>query len=419
MMCAVKITSGPAQTTSDAPASGFDRRRAQAAASAIVGLIMLVIAHSMSWVSIRPGQTIDDRLLGRAPSTEVRTYALSDLPAARTSLYVGWILLAALLAVAWARPQWHRGVRVSAWVLTLAVALLTFVPGGAALRASGFREADGPDTDFRSGTWLALLGMLLVVSAISSLTASPRPSTPAGPAPVDPTPTADTVAADPPAPAGPTPIVVPRPGWALGPASPPWWRRPWPVTGVVAGAVAAAALIGAVAWQVAHPPAARPGHGGDLDTVVVTSPADATPATPAAVDNRVDTARILPVGGDLRALMLAAEVRTVRHAAGVAWTRPDTATVTVTLLQFESAKVAEQFQQSYVELERDVVGPGGVVEIPDVPGATAFTGAGQGGAEVDAIARRAEIIVLVGADGGPPDIIANVESLVREQYARL
>ncbi|WP_091343434.1 hypothetical protein [Micromonospora rhizosphaerae] len=416
----MKITSGPEHITSGSPATaGLGRRRAQAAATAIVGLILLANAHSLPWVAVRPGQSIEDRLLGQAPSAEVRTYALTDLPGARTSLYVGWALLLSLLVVAWVRPEWRRGVRVAASVLPLALALLTFVPGGAAISASGFPEAEGPSTDFLAGTWLALVGMLLVAGAVSTLAASPKPLAPPRPAPVRPTPAAETVAAGPSAPATPSPLplAVPGPGWSTRPPSVTWWRRPWLVTGVVAGSVAGAVLVGAVIWQVAHPPATR--HG-ELAALVVAAPADSAPGQPAAVDDQVNVARLLPLGGDLRALMLAAQVRNdVRHAAGAAWTRPDSASVTVALLQFDSPEVADQFQQSYVEIERDAWGPGGEVDIPDVPGATAFTGEGQGRAEVHAVAHRDEIVVLVAATGGPPDAIAAVKSLVREQYDRL
>ncbi|MFJ8582891.1 hypothetical protein [Micromonospora sp. NPDC093277] len=102
----MKITSGPKQLTSgpSAPA-GLGRRRVQAAATATVGLIMLADVHFMPWVAVRPGQSIADRLLGLAPSAEVRTFALTDLPGARSSLYVGWALLLSLLVVAWVRPE--------------------------------------------------------------------------------------------------------------------------------------------------------------------------------------------------------------------------------------------------------------------------------------------------------------------------
>ncbi|MBM0238127.1 hypothetical protein JNW88_14965 [Micromonospora sp. ATA32] len=149
-------------------------------------------------------------------------------------------------------------------------------------------------------------------------------------------------------------------------------------------------------------------------------PADSARATPAAVGDRVNITRVLPLDGDMRALMLVAQVHNnVRHAAGAAWTRPDAASVTVTLLQFDAAEVADEFQQSYDDLQRSTRGPGDVVEIPDVPGASAFTGEGEVRAEVLAVARRNEIVVLVTVTGGPPDTVTAVETLVREQYDRL
>ncbi|MBM0238128.1 hypothetical protein JNW88_14970 [Micromonospora sp. ATA32] len=128
----MKITSGPQGASSGpSPTVALGRHHARAATTAIIGLIVLASAHSMPWVAVRPGQSIDDLLLGRAPSPEVRTYALADLPGFRTSLYVGWVLLLALLVMAWARPQWRHGVRVAASVLSVALAILTFLPGGA------------------------------------------------------------------------------------------------------------------------------------------------------------------------------------------------------------------------------------------------------------------------------------------------
>jgi hypothetical protein len=256
----------------------------------------------------------------------------------------------------------------------------------------------------------------VLAGAVSTLTAAPKLPAAARPTPTpaEPAPVAETIAVDSPAPAGPASIFTPGPHWTARPAPVPWWRRPWRLVGVVAG-VGGAALVGTVVWYAAH---ARVDPDGDLGALVVAGPADSTPTTPVAVNDRVDITRILPLGGDFRSLMLAAEVRnTVQHAAGAAWTRPDSASVTVTLLQFDSASAADQFQQSYVDLQSPTRGPGDLVEIPDVPGATAFTGEGQ--AEVRAVAHRAEIVVLVTMAGGPPDAVTTVESLVREQYGRL
>ncbi|WP_319460217.1 hypothetical protein [Micromonospora sp. RTP1Z1] len=401
----MKITSGPERTPSGRSATAaLGRRHAQAAATAIVGLIVLAAAHSVPWVAVRP-----------APSDEVRTYALTDFPGSRTSLYVGWVLLLAMLVAAWVRPQWRPGTRLVAWVLSVALTLLTFLPGSEAMDARGFPEAHSPHSEFLTGTWVALAGMLALARAVSTLTAAPQPPTPASPIPAEPAPVAETIATEPPAPAGPTSIFAPSPHWTARPALVPWWRRPWRVAGVVAACVAAAALVGTVAWYAIH---ARVDRDGDLGALVVTLPADSTPTTPAAVDDRVDTTRIVPLSEDFRSMMLAVEVRnTVQHAAGAAWTRPDSATVTVTLLQFDSASTAEEFQQSYADLQPPGRGPGDLVQIPDVPGAMAFTNNGQ--AEVRAIAHRDEIVVLVTMAGVPPDAVTAVETLVREQYGRL
>jgi len=58
-------------------------------------------------------------------------------------------------------------------------------------------------------------------------------------------------------------------------------------------------------------------------------------------------------------------------------------------------------------------------DLPDVPGAEAFSGEERGRAEVNAVAHRDEVVVLVSATGGPADINATVNGLIRAQYDRL
>ncbi|WNM41519.1 hypothetical protein RMN56_09320 [Micromonospora halotolerans] len=407
----MKIISGPGRTPSgqSAPAA-LGRRHARAAATAIVGLIVLAAAHSMPWVAVRPGQSTDDLLLGRPPSGEVRTYALTDFPGSRASLYVGWVLLLVMLVAAWVRPRWRPGARLGAGVLGVALTLFAFLSGGDAVDASGFPRADHPQSEFLAGIWLAVAGTLLLAAAVPTLAAAPKAPVEARPTPAEPAPLSETAPATPPAPA-----FAPGPHrTATRPAQASWWRRPGPVIGVAA-AVAAAAIVGTVVWYAVH---ARAGQDRDLGALVVAIPADSTPTTPAAVDDQVNITRILPLGEDFRSLMLVAAVRnTVQHAAGAAWTRPDSASVTVTLLQFDSVSAADQFQQSYVDLQPPAGGLGNLVEIPDVPGALTFTDEDR--TEVRGVARRNEIIVLVSVGGGPPDAVTTVESLVREQYGRL
>ncbi|MEU1685283.1 hypothetical protein [Micromonospora sp. NPDC005707] len=411
----MKIIPGPERTPSGRSATvALGRRHAQAAATAIVGLVVLATAHSAPWLAVRPGQSTEDLMLGRAPSDEVRTYALTDFPGSRASLYAGWALLLAMLVAAWVRPQWRTGTRLAAWLLGVALTLLTFLPGSDAVDASGFPQADRPHSEFLTGTWLALAGTLMLAAAVSTLTAAPAPPAAAHPTPAESAPGTESIAVDRPDPAGPAPVFAPDPHRAARPAPVPWWRRPWPVIGLAAS-VAGAAVVGTVVWYAVH---ARVDPDRDLGALVVAGPADSTPTTPAAVDDRVDITRIVPLGEDFRSLVLVAAVRsTVLHAAGAAWTRPDSTSVTVTLLQFDSVSAADQFQQSYVSLQPAARGLGDLAEIRDVPGAMTFTGEGQ--TEVRAVAHRDEIVVLVTVAGGPPDAATTVESLVREQYGRL
>jgi hypothetical protein len=467
MMCAVKITSGPERTQSDRSATtGFGPRHAQAVVTAIVGLAFLAAVHSAKWVAVRPGQTFEDQLLGRAPSDEVLLYGLADFPVLQAVLFAGWGLLLAMMVAAWVRPKWRQGLQAAAVVLGLALTFLTLLIGSDAVDASGFVADLHPHSEFLKGTWLALGGTVALVRAVLILTVVPKPSPAARPIPAQPTPLADTtspadtappadttavgepappagtappadttavgepaplagtaaggsapavetIAARRPALAGPSSIVIPPSQWTPRPAPIPWWRRPWRVAGAVVAFVAAVAFVGSATWSVIH---AQQGRDGDLGPLVVTLPADSTPTTPAAVDDRLDATRIVPLSGDFQSLILAGQLsNTVEHAAGAAWTRPDSATVTVTLLQFDSRSSAAAFQQSYTELQPPGIGPGD--SVPDVPGALAFTDLGH--AEVRAIAHRDETVMLVTMAGGPSDAITTVESVIREQYGRL
>ncbi|GAA4573312.1 hypothetical protein GCM10023176_38050 [Micromonospora coerulea] len=421
MMSTVKITSGSEHLSSGRPGTDeLGKGRAKAVATMLFGLVVVVNAHFMPWVVAKPGQDVIDRLLGGAPTAEVKTYALTDLPGIQAFLYAGWVLLLSLLVAAWVRPEWRRDVRIGARLLMLALMLaLTMFAPGAAIDVSGFPIGDGPSTDFLAGTYLALFGTMLLAIGASALPASPQSSAPPTPAPVRPTPDAEAVGAGSSAPAAPItpfPALMLGQSWSARPARVPWWRQPWPVTGVVVGTLTVAILVGTFAWQATHRPANR--HR-DLAALLVASPADSTPAQPAAADDRVNTSRLLPLT-DFRALMLAEQLRDdVQHSAGTAWTRPDHALVQVTLLQFDSPLVADQFRRSYVDIEGAVRSTINGVDLPDVPGAVVFSGDEQGRVEVNAIAHRDDVVVLVSANGGPSDINATVNALVREQYDRL
>ncbi|MFC5925233.1 hypothetical protein [Micromonospora vulcania] len=418
----MEITSGPERgTAGPSGTTRFDRRHVWAAVAAIIGLVNLAQATSMPWVTVHEGQGVVDRLIGVTPSTEVRTYGLTDLPGFAPWLYVGWGLLLALLVAAWVRPAWRQGVQMAAVLISVVLAVVTLLPGGVAVSASGFQPDNHPSTDFLAGVWSALLGMLLLAGAIATLPAVPMPATPTAAAlpevvPTDPSqpetaPADEPAAADPAAPVDSAPFVWQSARVGTRPAA-PWWRRPGPLAGGLAGLVAVAVLA-TVIWYATRP-AAEP-QPADLASLVVASPADSTPASPAGAEDRVDLSRILPLS-DSRAMLLAEQARDeVEHTAGAAWTRPDATSVTVTLLQFGTASSADQFQRTYVDLQQAT--PGNLVEIDDVPGAMAFVGDDRAG--IWAVAVREEIVVLVSAVGGSSGTLTAIEPLVREQYDRL
>ncbi|TDC37594.1 hypothetical protein E1211_09835 [Micromonospora sp. 15K316] len=159
------------------PAGGPSRltpQRVRSATLALAGLAAFGNAHTLPWILVRPGQDLDERLLGITPSEAPQTYALADLPGSRIALYLGWLALLAVLVLAWVRPQWRDGLRLACLAATLAGAALTFLPSGAAMDASGFPRADWPTSTYLTGTWLALSGLLLLSGA--ALAMLPRPS---------------------------------------------------------------------------------------------------------------------------------------------------------------------------------------------------------------------------------------------------
>lgn len=202
----------------------------------------------------------------------------------------------------------------------------------------------------------------------------------------------------------------------------PWWHRLVLIVSLVAGGLAGLAfalaspflsLIALSAFQGDQMPEPRP----DLGALVVAGPADSTPAVPVATNDKVDFDRLLP-GADTRHLLLTPQVRAdLRHAAGVAWTQPDNTAVTVTLLEFESKEVAVEFSRSYVELQlanHDTVTIGG-----DGP-VMAFLEAEA--SAISAVEITDEVLIFVRAVSPAdrlPDTVVAVESLLREQRARL
>ncbi|MET8835060.1 hypothetical protein ABZV78_14255 [Micromonospora sp. NPDC004540] len=169
-MTTTPATPGAAETVSGDAPSPTAQRRATAVVPALLGLILLVGAHTRPWVTVSPGLDPVDRMfgIGTGPAP-TRTYALTELPAAQVALYVGWLLLVALFVTAWTRPAWRDGLRPVTGLVFLIVAALTFVASMVALRTAGYGDGPQPDSTYRAGTWLALLAAFLLVRGVAVL----------------------------------------------------------------------------------------------------------------------------------------------------------------------------------------------------------------------------------------------------------
>ncbi|MBM7491432.1 hypothetical protein JOD64_002654 [Micromonospora luteifusca] len=401
----MKITSAP-QGVADT-----SRRHIKAAVLAVAGLAALLWAWSMSWVAVRPGQAVVDRLLGHRPPTEVRTFALTDLAGYWQPLCVGWGALLVLLVVAWLRPPWRFGLRLAAMLLGVVLAVGTLLPGTAAIDVSGFPLQANPSTEFLGGVWLGLLGVALLMRAVTTL---PELSTPAAPEAPPALPADEPIATDPSAAPDSTPFVW-QGSRRNARSAAPWWRRPGPIVGVLT-VLGVATILGVVTWRAIHSvDDSVDEQPAELGALVVVAPPDSAPTAPAAADDRVDLGRILPLS-PARANLLAEQAGDdVVHVAGTAWTRPDDAAVSITLVQFSSSASADQFQRSYADLRQAT--PGEATPLADVPGAAVFVGAERAG--VWAVAGRAKVVVIVSVVGGPSETVPVVESLLRNQYDRL
>ncbi|MEU6204082.1 hypothetical protein ABZ814_10870 [Micromonospora musae] len=454
-------------------------QRVRSATLALAGLATFGNSHTLPWILVRPGQDLDERLLGIAPSEAPQTYALADLPGSRIALYLGWLALLAVLVLAWVRPQWRDGLRLACLAATLAGAALTFLPSGAAVDASGFPRADRPTSTYLSGTWLALSGLLLLSGA--ALAMLPRPSgTAAASARAGTSGTADTPGAaatsDTSGTSGEAGTSGPPPDESRAPvAEQPGEPRPTAHEPVTAGATAAldaepaplfrpalartsrraarrrpsavvAAALGAIALAtvatvLAWPRPDRPGDRGVADRVeiatidgagtgdasgglaalLVTAPDDATPALAPVRDDKVDITRIASLD-EPGAMLIFPRLLDVRHTAGTAWTQPNSASMMVVLFQFDTSELAEDFRTTYATMERYRRGPGSAVALASVPDAAAFVGTRGDGAvppDVHAVARHDDIVVLVTAGGGASDDVTGAEALLRRQYQRL
>ncbi|RKN14955.1 hypothetical protein D7147_27140 [Micromonospora musae] len=418
-------------------------RRVRSAALALAGLATFGNSHTLPWILVRPGQDLDERLLGIVPSEAPQTYALADLPGSRIALYLGWLALLAVLVLAWVRPQWRDGLRLACLAATLAGAALTFLPSGAAVDASGFPRADRPTSTYLSGTWLALSGLLLLSGAALAMLSRPSgtaaPSAPAGTsgeagtaggagtsgeagtsggagtsgeagtsgpapdesrAPVAEHPGEPRTTAHDPVPAGATADLDAEPAPLFRPALArasrrTARRRPSAVVAAALGAVALAAVATVLAWPRPDRPGDRSaadrveiatiegaGTGdasGGLAALLVTAPDDATPILAPVRDDKVDITRIVSLD-EPGAMLIFPRLLDVRHTAGTAWTQPNSESMMVVLFQFDTSELAEDFRTSYATMERYRRRPGSAVALASVPDAAAFVGTRGDGA---------------------------------------
>ncbi|MFI5926296.1 hypothetical protein ACIA3K_09920 [Micromonospora sp. NPDC051543] len=394
----MKITSAAGEATDT---GRFGRDQAKTAVLAVIGLVMLISAWSLPWVSVSRGEYAVDRLFGRAPSGEVRTFMLTDLAGYWQPLVFGWAALLVLLALAWVRPVWRFWLRLAAILLGVVVGVGTLLPATAAIDVSGFPVDDHPDTDLLNGVSLGLFGVVLLARAVTTL---PEPPAPAVPEAVP------FVFVDEPIAANTTPFVWQGSRPNVRPAA-PWWRRPAPVAGVLA-VLGIAVLLITVTWRAIDP---VDDQTPDLGALMVAASAGWASAAPAAGDDPVDLGRVLPLS-EARAHLLAEQAGgDVIQTAASAWTGPDATLVSITLLEFSSAGSADQFQRSYSDLREAT--PGEVTPLAELPGSAVFVDAERTG--VWAVAGRDEVVLIVSAVGGQPGTVPVVESLVREQYDRL
>ncbi|MFD0787720.1 hypothetical protein ACFQZ8_27765, partial [Micromonospora azadirachtae] len=159
----------------DPPArvAGPGRQRATALALATLGLLALVGAQSMPWVSVRTAGAVD-WLFGGDSEQAARTYRLLDLSEAAVPLLVGWVVLFGAFVAAWVKSDWRRMLLRLVYVADVVIVFLTFNLGRHAVDASGVRASDYPTTGVQSGALLALLGTLLVTVALATLMAPGR-----------------------------------------------------------------------------------------------------------------------------------------------------------------------------------------------------------------------------------------------------
>ncbi|SIR91930.1 hypothetical protein SAMN05444858_12757 [Micromonospora avicenniae] len=406
--------------------AGPGRQRVTALALAALGLLALVGAQFMPWVAVRTADTLD-RLFGEDPEQAARGYRLVDLSEAAIPLLVGWVVLFGAFAAAWVKPDWRRMLLRLVCVADVVIVFLTFDLGRHAVDASGARASDNPAADIQSGALLALLGALLVTVALGTLMAPGRarpenetsqpPAAPPGhdPRSMSPSPQPTTVSQ---ARASQSPVAT---GWSARPEWVPWWRRRGPVTALVLGVITAVAVAGGTAWFALNRPPAPRDHPSDLREFLVDAPVGSAPNPDViGTDGRLSISQATQLidaaePGDIISLL------GMRRAVTEGWTEGNGTSVTVTLIQFGSNDEASGFLETYCRRARTkrisesatTTGPQGSQSFVDPARDD------KGRVQVDAIAQRQDVVLLITeAQPGSVDV-ARVHALVQDQYDRL
>ena len=382
-------------------------RRVTGGVLAILGSAMLVTAQSLPWLSVRVGKT---NLLLRDDAEQAVRMRLAELPEVRTWLYVGWVLLFAVVVAAWVRPDWRRGVVRAAVTLDVVLVFLTLDLGRTAVEVSGFQASDYPKTAILSGAVLALFGLLFTSVAVAVLSAPVRGRL-------------DRLGAQALAyPPQPT-VLGGGTGWSQRPTWVPWWRRRGPVTALVIGVVGLLLVPAMVVWLVLHRPAPARDHSGDLWQFLVTAPAGSTPQPyPSGGSGQPSLIEVVQLSDHPEPGRLSFQLLTIRRGVVDRWTEPDGTTVTIALLQSKSESTATAFLRGYQSQVTEMVDDSDIREVPGLPGAQSFVNPvkdEKGRFRIHAVVQRTDIVVLI-TEARPGQVDrTHINALVRDQYNRL
>ncbi|MFD0787454.1 hypothetical protein ACFQZ8_26425, partial [Micromonospora azadirachtae] len=210
-------------------------------------------------------------------------------------------------------------------------------------------------------------------------------------------------------------------GWSARPEWLPWWRRRGPVTALALGAIAAVAVAGGTVWFALNRPPAPRDHSSDLRAFLVDAPVGSAPNPDVlGTDGELSIAQATQLidadaPGDIITLL------GMHRAVTEGWTEANGTSVTVTLIQFESNDEASGFLETYCRRAQTKRGSGSTATAGP-QGSQSFvdpTRDDKGRVQVDAIAQRQDVVLLITeAQPGSVDA-ARVNTLVQDQYDRL